>query len=67
MVYLEDPDSNGSYDKSTVFLEGLNFPNGVHPWNKRELITAAPDIIYAEDTDGDGKACLLYTSPSPRD
>ena len=56
VVYLEDTDSNGSYDKSTVFLEGLNFPNGVHPWNKGVLITAAPDIIYAEDTDGDGKA-----------
>ena len=56
VVYLEDTDSNGSYDKSTIFLEGLNFPTGVRPWNKGVLITAAPDIIYAEDTNGDGKA-----------
>ena len=56
VVYLEDTDADGSYDKSTIFLEGLNFPNGVRPWGKGVLITAAPDIIYAEDTDGDGKA-----------
>ena len=24
-------------------------------------------ILILEDTDGDGAACLLYTSPSPRD
>ena len=56
VVYLEDTDSDGVYDKSTIFLEGLNFPTGVRPWGKGILVTAAPDIIYAEDTDGDGKA-----------
>eukprot|EP00913_Durusdinium_trenchii_P008816 g8282.t1 len=53
---LEDTDGDGTYDKSTLFLDGLNFPNGVLPWRKGVLITAAPDIIYAEDTNGDGKA-----------
>lgn len=53
---LTDTNGDGVYDKSTLFLDGLNFPNGVLPWRKGVLITAAPDIIYAEDTNGDGKA-----------
>ncbi len=54
--YLEDTDGDGRYDKSTLFLENLGFPNGVMPWRKGVLITCAPEIFYAEDTDGDGKA-----------
>ncbi len=54
--YLEDTDGDGTYDKSTLFMEGLNFPTGVMPWGKGVLVTAAPEIFYAEDTDGDGKA-----------
>ncbi|MEP6664531.1 MAG: PVC-type heme-binding CxxCH protein, partial [Verrucomicrobiota bacterium] len=54
--FLEDTNGDGQYDKSTVFLENLNFPNSIMPWGKGVLICAAPDIIYAEDTDGDGKA-----------
>jgi len=54
--WLVDADGNGHYEKSTVFLEGLNFPNGVLAWGKGVLISATPDIIYAEDTTGDGRA-----------
>ncbi len=54
--YLEDTKGDGHYDKSTVFLSGIGFPNGVTPWKKGVLISAAPEIFYAEDTDGDGKA-----------
>ena len=54
--YLEDTDGDGKYDKSTLFLEGLNFPSGVMPWGAGVLVTAAPDIFYAADTDGDGRA-----------
>ncbi|HXI50279.1 MAG TPA: PVC-type heme-binding CxxCH protein, partial [Candidatus Saccharimonadales bacterium] len=53
---LEDTDGDGRYDKSTVFAEGLNFPNGLLPWRKGILVSAAPDLLYLEDTDGDGKA-----------
>ena len=53
---LEDTDSDGRYDKSTVFLDDLGFPNGVAPWRDGIVVTCAPDILYAEDTDGDGKA-----------
>ena len=43
--YLEDTDGDGHYDKATVFLDKLNMPNGVLPWGKGVLITAAPDIF----------------------
>ena len=54
--YLEDTDGGGRYDKSTLFLEDVPFPNGVIAWKKGVLVSAAPDVFYAEDTDGDGKA-----------
>src|SRR5262249_3529622 len=49
-------DGDGRYDESTVFAEGLNFVNGLIPWRKGVILSAAPDILYAEDTDGDGQA-----------
>jgi putative membrane-bound dehydrogenase-like protein len=58
---LEDGDGDGRYDHATAFLEGLPFPTGVMAWRKGVLICAAPEIIYAEDTDGDGKADLRRT------
>jgi putative membrane-bound dehydrogenase-like protein len=56
VVWLKDKDGDGRYESSGVFLEGLPFPTGVMAWKKGVLICAAPDILYAEDTDGDGKA-----------
>jgi len=56
VLFLEDTNHDGIYDKSTKFLEGLNFPTGVMPWGKGVIVSAAPEIFYAEDTDGDGKA-----------
>ena len=59
--FLEDTNHDGIYDKSTVFLEGLNFPTAVTPWGKGVIVSAAPEIFYAEDTDGDGKADVRKT------
>jgi putative membrane-bound dehydrogenase-like protein len=56
---LEDTDHDGRYDKATVFLDGLPFPTGVTAWGRGVLICAAPDIIYAEDTNGDGRADVV--------
>ena len=53
---LTDTDGDGRYDASTLFLDGLSYPTGVWPWRHGVLVSDAPDIFYAEDTDGDGKA-----------
>ncbi len=50
---LRDDNGDGIYDRSTIFLDRLPFPTGVTVWKKGVLICAAPDIIYAEDTNGD--------------
>jgi putative membrane-bound dehydrogenase-like protein len=68
IVVLESTKGDGKYDKSTVFLDDLPFPTGVMPWRKGVIVTCAPDIFYAEDTDGDGKAnkkIVLYTGFVP--
>src|SRR5262245_42317841 len=62
--FLEKSRPDGPYDKATVFLDNLGYPTGDTPWGKGVLVTCAPDIFYAEDTDGDGKAdkkVVLYT------
>jgi putative membrane-bound dehydrogenase-like protein len=56
--YLEDTNGDGRYTKATTFLEGVNFPTSVLPWRKGVIVTAAPEIFYAEDTKGTGKADL---------
>jgi putative membrane-bound dehydrogenase-like protein len=64
ILTLEDTNGDGRYTRATVFLDNLPFPTGVLPWRKGVLVTCAPDIFYAEDTDGDGKADVrevLYT------
>ena len=53
---LRDTDGDGQYDQSTIFLDGLSFATGLHPWRDGILVTAAPHIIFAKDTDGDDKA-----------
>ena len=45
--------------KPALFLDGLPFPTGVMRWRQGALICAAPDILYAEDTDGDGRADIV--------
>lgn len=58
---LEDVDQDGKYDKATTFLDGLNFPTGIHRWRNGVIVTDAPTIFYAEDTDGDLKADIRKT------
>src|SRR5256886_5922063 len=62
--FLEKSKPDGPYDKATVFLDNIGYPTGVFPWGKGVIVTCAPDIFYAEDTDGDGKAdkkLVLFT------
>lgn len=53
---LADTDGDGRYDAATTFLDGLRFPTGVFPWRDGVLISCAPDILFARDDDGDGRA-----------
>ena len=53
---LEDRDGDGRYETATVFADGLPFPNSVLPWNGGLLVTAAPDLWFLRDNDGDGVA-----------
>ena len=53
---LTDTDGDGRLDQREEILNGLSFPAGVMAWRNGVIITAAPDILYAEDRDGDGRA-----------
>jgi putative membrane-bound dehydrogenase-like protein len=53
---LEDTNGDGRPDRSTVFADGLVLPTGVMRWKRGILVTAAPDVWYFEDSDGDGRA-----------
>lgn len=53
---LEDRDGDGRFESATVFAAKLSYPNGVLPWNGGVLVTAAPDILFLKDTDGDNRA-----------
>jgi len=54
--FLTDSNGDGNYDRSSLFMEDVRFPTGVLAWRKGVIVTAAPDILYAEDTDNDGRA-----------
>ena len=58
---LTDRDGDGRYDHSTIFLDGLSFPAGVMAWRGGVLVTAAPTVLFAVDTDGDGRADIRRT------
>lgn len=53
---LEDQDGDGRYDSAVTFLDNLPWPSGICVWRDGAIITAAPDVLYAVDRDGDGQA-----------
>src|SRR5688572_11963675 len=54
--FLEDRDADGTFEHATIFAEGLPFPTGLMAWKGGVIICAAPDILFARDENGDGKA-----------
>lgn len=54
--FLSDRNRDGICDEATLFLEGLRFPTDVKAWRDGVLICDAPDILFAADRDGDGRA-----------
>ena len=61
IVFLEDTKGDGVYDKATVFLDGLSYPNGICPWRKGVIVSAGGEIFYAYSTNSDGKADVRKT------
>lgn len=61
VVRLEDRDGDGHYETQTTLVDGLMWPTGVVPYDGGVFIAVAPEIIYAKDTDGDGKADIRKT------
>ncbi|MSR41988.1 MAG: c-type cytochrome, partial [Phycisphaerales bacterium] len=63
---LSDTNGDGVFDHAEVFLDGLVAPRAVAPWtfggtqqsNKTRgaLVIEPPNLLYAIDTDGDGRA-----------
>ncbi len=51
-----DTNGDGKVDTSFVFAENLPSATSVLPWRGGVLVTAAPEILYLKDTDGDYKA-----------
>ncbi|MBI3410950.1 MAG: c-type cytochrome [Planctomycetes bacterium] len=61
---LEDRDGDGTFETSTGYADGLRFPTSVMPYKSGLLVANAPDLVYLEDTTGQGKADksrVLYT------
>lgn len=53
---LEDTSGDGRFDRSTVFAEGMTFPQGAL-WHDGALYVASPPALWRlEDSDGDGVA-----------
>jgi putative membrane-bound dehydrogenase-like protein len=53
---LEDLDSDGVYDKSTIYADKVGFPQGGVFYKGSLYASSAPDLIKFTDADGDGVA-----------
>jgi putative membrane-bound dehydrogenase-like protein len=52
---LEDTKGNGTYDKSTVYVDHLDCPVAVACYDGGIFVGAVPNIWYFKDSRGDGK------------
>jgi putative membrane-bound dehydrogenase-like protein len=61
---LDDADGDGRYERAVVFADQVLEVSGLLPWKQGLLVTSAPDILFMQDTNGDGRADVrrvLYT------
>ncbi|MBO9620183.1 MAG: dehydrogenase [Niabella sp.] len=61
---LLDLNKDGRIDSSVVFADKLDEATSILPWNGGLIVTAAPNIFFLKDTDGDYRADVkevLYT------
>lgn len=53
---LSNRDAEGRFQTITTFAEGLDFATGVLPWRDGAIVTTAGQILFLQDTDGDGQS-----------
>ncbi|HEX9795061.1 MAG TPA: c-type cytochrome [Planctomycetota bacterium] len=56
IAVLEDTDGDGRMDARTTFADELVLPRGVLPFRDGALLVLPPDLVFARDTDDDGRA-----------
>jgi mono/diheme cytochrome c family protein/glucose/arabinose dehydrogenase len=56
VALLEDVDGDGRMDRRSEFLAGLVLPRAVAPTRGGVLVIAPPELLFASDSDGDGRA-----------
>jgi putative membrane-bound dehydrogenase-like protein len=62
---LESRRHDGVYDKATIYVDGLRFPQGLMCWRDGVIICAAPDILLATGNPGDIHVRKLFSGFSP--
>lgn len=53
---LLDSKGTGTYDKSMVYAEHVQWPAGIVPYKGGIFVAAGAQVLYLKDTKGDGKA-----------
>jgi putative membrane-bound dehydrogenase-like protein len=61
VVILESTKHDGHYDKRTVYLDHLAYPQGLMCWRGGVLVCTAPNILYAPDDDHDDRPDTVKT------
>lgn len=57
---LRDTDGDRLPDAAVLFADSLRLPTGIMRWKKGVLVTDPPDILYLEDSDGDGRSDVRH-------
>jgi putative membrane-bound dehydrogenase-like protein len=61
IILLKDKNGDGKMDERIVFADKLTLPAGIMRWKKGILVTDAPNLLYLEDSDNDGKSDIRDT------
>jgi putative heme-binding domain-containing protein len=61
ILIFEDSDGDGRMDKQTVFADGLHLPIGFVLGDGGAYVSAQPNLLFLQDTDGDDVADVRRT------